>query len=158
MNSVHYSHQTDKWFTPEWLYKRLHEKFGFNHDPALRDKINWENDGLHTEWGTRTFCNPPYSQLEEWLAKGYREFKKGKLVVFLIPARTDTHGWHNYAMKSSEIWFVKGRIKFEGAKQGAPFPSCLVIFDPEIKSPHPIVKTMLMNQERRFQHDSEFAF
>ena len=32
---------------------------------------------------------------------------------------------------STEIRFIKGRLKFSGAKTSAPFPSMLVIFKPE---------------------------
>lgn len=130
MNKVHFSHETDRWFTPAGLYKKLNDEFHFNHDPALKERVDWSNSGLSTPWGTKTFCNPPYSNLADWLAKGYREYKSGKLVVFLIPSRTDTHAWHDYVMKASEVRLIKGRITFEGAEQGAPFPSCIVVFDP----------------------------
>ena len=54
---------------------------------------------------------------------------KGCTVVCLIPSRTDTIYWHRYAMKG-EIRFIKGRIKFVGAKDTAPFPNAIVIFRP----------------------------
>ena len=130
MNNVHFSSQTDRWFTPIWLYKLLDEEFSFDFDPALKSKVNWENNGLTVDWGKRTFCNPPYSDIDRWVAKAYREHSKGKTVVLLIPSRTDTRWWHDYCMKASEIRFIKGRITFEGAKAGAPFPSCLVVFGP----------------------------
>lgn len=47
----------------------------------------------------------------------------------LIPSRTDTKWWHEYVMKAKEIRFIKGRLKFSGHKNSAPFPSCIVIFD-----------------------------
>ena len=78
--------------------------------------------------GGRTFVNPPYSQIETWIKKGYEESQQDKLVVFLIPSRTDTRWWHEYVMKAAEIRFIKGRLKFEGGKHNAPFPSCVVIF------------------------------
>jgi site-specific DNA-methyltransferase (adenine-specific) len=49
-------------------------------------------------------------------------------VVMLIPSRTDTRWWHEYIMKASEIRFVRGRLKFGGAKYNAPFPSAIVVF------------------------------
>jgi hypothetical protein len=49
-------------------------------------------------------------------------------VVLLIPSRTDTVAWHEYVMKADDIRFIKGRLKFGGAKNGAPFPSAIVIF------------------------------
>lgn len=142
MDSVHFSSEKQTWCTPEWLYKKLDQEFHFDHDPALTTKVNWNNDGLRSDWGNRNFCNPPYSDLNAWISKGYREFQKGKLVVFLIPSRTDTASWHDYCMKASEIRFIRGRIVFEGAQNGAPFPSCIVIFDPQNKRNSPIFKSI----------------
>jgi len=47
----------------------------------------------------------------------------------LIPSRTDTKYWHDYIMKADEIRFIKGRLKFGNAKNSAPFPSCVVVFN-----------------------------
>jgi hypothetical protein len=128
VNRVLFSSQSPHWPTPVCLYADLDKEFQFNFDPCPLE--NSGVDGLETDWGTRTFCNPPYGhKVGRWLAKGYVESKKGKLIVFLIPSRTDTQWWHNYCMKAKEIRFIKGRLKFGGAKFNAPFPSALVIFD-----------------------------
>lgn len=50
------------------------------------------------------------------------------MVVMLIPARTDTSWFHEYIYKKAEVRFVKGRLKFGGAKYNAPFPNMVVIF------------------------------
>ncbi len=47
----------------------------------------------------------------------------------LIPARTDTKAFHEYIYGKAEIRFVRGRLKFGNAKNTAPFPSMVVIFD-----------------------------
>jgi len=49
-------------------------------------------------------------------------------VVLLIPARTDTTYFHDFIMNRAEIRFIKGRLKFGGGKDPAPFPSMLAIF------------------------------
>lgn len=75
------------------------------------------------------FCNPPYSQIEKWVAKAFYEGRKDDtIVVLLIPSRTDTRYFHNYIMHRSEIRFIKGRLKFGDQKNSAPFPSMVVIF------------------------------
>lgn len=75
------------------------------------------------------FCNPPYSEIAEWVRKCYEEsLKAGTLVVMLIPARTDTKYFHDYILHRSEIRFIKGRLKFGTEKYNAPFPSMIVIF------------------------------
>lgn len=46
----------------------------------------------------------------------------------LLPARTDTKWFHDHCYGKAEIRFIKGRLKFEGATQPAPFPSMVVIW------------------------------
>lgn len=46
----------------------------------------------------------------------------------LLPARTDTKWFHDYILGKAEIRFLKGRLKFGGANNSAPFPSMIVIF------------------------------
>ena len=104
----------------------LHQEFRFTFDPCPPDPLL---NGLKIEWGKRNFVNPPYGrEIGKWIKKGFEEWKKGKLVVFLIPSRTDTVWWHSYIMEASEIRFIKGRLKFGGSKNSAPFPSCVAIF------------------------------
>lgn len=52
----------------------------------------------------------------------------GGVVVLLIPARTDTIYFHEYIYNKAEIRFLKGRLKFGGSKNSAPFPSMVVVF------------------------------
>lgn len=77
------------------------------------------------------FCNPPYGRvIGLWVEKAYTESKKpDTLVVMLIPARTDTKWFHDYIYGKAEIRFIKGRLKFGGCKNAAPFPSMVVIFN-----------------------------
>jgi site-specific DNA-methyltransferase (adenine-specific) len=127
INRSLFSSASVHWATPKDLYDALDAEFHFNDDPCpLHGR-----GGLDREWGTRTYCNPPYGQeITKWCKKGYEESLKGKLVVMLIPSRTDTKWWHEYIMKASEIRFCKGRLKFGGSETGAPFPSAIVIFRP----------------------------
>ena len=132
-----WSSKTDQWATPQDFYDKLNEEFHFNLDPCA-DEFNHkceryftkEQDGLSQSWGGyRVFCNPPYSRISDWVRKAYYEsLKDNTLVCLLIPARTDTRYFHDYIYQRSEIRFVKGRIKFGDSKNGAPFPSMVVIF------------------------------
>jgi len=123
--AVHYSSLTDEWKTPESIYKQLDDEFHFDFDPC---PIGGKEDGLLIEWGSCSFVNPPYSKLKLWCKKAYEESLKGKVVVMLIPSRTDTVAWHEYCMKASEIRFIKGRLKFGNSTNSAPFPSAVIIF------------------------------
>ena len=75
------------------------------------------------------FVNPPFSkELPLWIKKGYEEsLKSNTIVVFLIPARTYTIAFHKYLYNKAEIRFIKGRIKFGGSINSAPFPSMICI-------------------------------
>ena len=48
-------------------------------------------------------------------------------MVCLVPARTDTARWFDYCAKG-EIRFIRGRLKFGGSKNAAPFPSAMIVF------------------------------
>lgn len=125
----------DKWSTPADFYNKLHEEFNFDYDPC---PIDWSpethDDALTIEWGERTFCNPPYSLTKKFIMKAYQEAQKGKLVVMLINALTDTLAFHEYIYNKQEIRFVKGRLRFVDKnidpKPSGPNgrPSMVVIF------------------------------
>ena len=116
------------WRTPQGVYDTLNEEFNFDFDPA---PVDYTVDGLTIPWGKRTFCNPPYGRyVGRWVKKGWDESQTGKLVVMLLASRTDTSWWHKYVMKG-EIRFIKGRLKFDGQDNSAPFPSAIVVFRPK---------------------------
>jgi phage N-6-adenine-methyltransferase len=126
--------KSDKWMTPKVLYNQLNERFAFDFDPCPIEWKPGDADGLVIEWGASSFCNPPYSETAKWIKKAAEEHKKGKRVVMLINAITDTKAFHEYIYKKPgvEIEFLKGRIKFEqpdGSVSGpSPKASMLVIF------------------------------
>lgn len=125
INRVVFSSASDEWATPTETYRALDAEFGFIDDAC---PFGGDRNGLMREWGSPCFVNPPYSDIEPWMEKAMLESKSGKTVVCLVPSRTCTRWWHNYAMKASEIRFIRGRLKFGNAKTGAPFQSCVVIF------------------------------
>ena len=77
--------------------------------------------------------NPPYGRkIGKWVKKAHDEVERGvPLVVCLLPARTDTKWFHDYIYGKAEIRFIRGRLKFGGSKNSAPFPSMIVIFRKE---------------------------
>jgi len=118
------------WATPKALYDELDKEFHFDFDPC---PLHSEHDGLNSVWGKVNFINPPYGrEIIKWVKKGYESSCSvmGITCVMLLPSRTDTRWWHDYCMKADEIRFIKGRLKFGDSKNSAPFPSCVVIFNP----------------------------
>jgi site-specific DNA-methyltransferase (adenine-specific) len=151
---VHHSTGKDDWETPIAFFAPLCEEFdirvdlaaneanhlcpqwfGPNHPKAnRRDTLALTADATYpTKWA---WCNPPYSRT---LQPAFVRFcATRRRVVMLLPARTDTFTFHHYIWNTAahrplpqiDVRFVKGRIKFVGAPDAAPFPSMVVIFRP----------------------------
>ena len=127
MNPVLFSSQSDHWSTPQHVFEGLDQEFHFDFDPC---PLMSKGDGRKLIWSGSVFCNPPYSRIGEFLRAGlyWLAEKKCSLIVFLLPARTDTSWFHEFCLNAEEIRFIKGRLKFGKAVNSAPFPSMVVIF------------------------------
>jgi phage N-6-adenine-methyltransferase len=134
-----FSSKTGEWSTPQSVFDELDKEFRFTLDPCANDSnhkcvqyFTKKNDGLCQQWeGNIVFVNPPYGrEISKWVKKSYlTNLQWGTTVVMLLPARTDTKWFHEYIYnKAKEIRFIKGRLKFGGCKNSAPFPSMVVIF------------------------------
>lgn len=143
------------WETPRPFFDRVNAQFGFNLDAAASADnalcpcyFTAEDDALVQEWRGCVWCNPPYGYgVVRWVKKAYEESERGNLVVMLIPARTETAWWHDYAMKAKEIRLIRGRLMFGSPDapahgHNAPFPSALLIFDRDGRSTSPRFTTM----------------
>ena len=136
--NVHFSSATNEWATPQDFFDKLNTQFDFNLDPCATAEnakckkfFTIEDNGLEQDWSKyRVFCNPPYGRgLKDWVRKAYEESKKGALVVMLLPARTDTSYWHDYVVGGgADVRYLRGRLKFGGSENSAPFPSALVMW------------------------------
>lgn len=138
MNKVLFSSQKMNWETPQELFDQLNELWHFQLDVAADadnakcGKFYTQSDnGLAQAWAGINWCNPPYGRgIVDWCRKAAEESGHGKITVMLIPARTDTFYFHEYC-KKHPITFLRGRLKFGGAQNSAPFPSMLVYFGAE---------------------------
>jgi site-specific DNA-methyltransferase (adenine-specific) len=152
MNKVHFSSESAEWSTPSDFFAKVEAEFGpFDLDPCAtaenakaRMWYDADDDGLSQSWVTvpahtsggdcltrSIWLNPVYGrEISKWILKAVYAFEIGvPLIVMLLPARTDTRWWHDYVIPyASEIRFIRGRLKFGGSKNSAPFPSALVIF------------------------------
>lgn len=133
-----FSSKSNEWSTPIDFFDKLNEEFHFTLDPcctkenAKCDKFyTIKENGLEQDWQNEiVFVNPPYGKDQKlWIKKSYEESQKeNTTVVMLIPARTDTIAFHEYIYGKAEIRFIKGRLKFGGSNNSAPFPSMVVIY------------------------------
>lgn len=121
MNNILFSKKSDNWRTPKIRYEAYMTNNYF--DPCPYES---NFDGLNIEWKEKNFVNPPYSQISKWVDKSIEENKKGKKVVLLIPARTDTKYFRKIVNYGAIIRFITGRLHFNNSNS-APFPSCYII-------------------------------
>lgn len=139
MNNVHFSSKKMDWATPQKLFTLWDSIYGpfvldvcaTKENTKCKMYFTPETDGLNHVWWGNCWMNPPYGrEISKWMKKAFEEVKEknANKVVCLVPARTDTYWWHDYVMPFKVI-FLQGRIKFEGAKYCAPFPSVLVIME-----------------------------
>lgn len=132
------------WDTPKELLQQLYKVVGtFDLDPCsptnnrrnapvrARTYFTMEDNGLALSWFGTVFINPPYGRaIVNWIAKARDEVNNGnaKMVISLVPARTDTKWWHNYIVGYADVFLLQGRLKFGKGGQSAPFPSALIIW------------------------------
>lgn len=139
MNSkAMYSSNSSEWETPQDLFDRLNSEFHFTLDAAATAEnakctrfFDIEIDGLKQFWdGDAVWCNPPYGRdVWKWVKRAFdTHWVNDNTIVMLLPARTDTRWFHRYIYGKAEIRFLRGRLKFSGSKNSAPFPSMIVIF------------------------------
>lgn len=89
--NVHFSSDSNEWYTPRELFDELDAEFHFTLDPCATQQsakcskfYTQEDDGLSKDWsGERVFMNPPYGrEIGKWVKKAV---ESDALVVMLIP-------------------------------------------------------------------------
>lgn len=128
----------DEWETPDSLFTAYDWEFAFSLDAAAQGhnaKLpTFATDGLVQSWsGERVWCNPPYSDIEPWIAKGAA--READVAVFLLPVRADTDWWHRYVQDpetgqvlADGLRLMRRRVRFVGARGSPSWASCLVIY------------------------------
>jgi phage N-6-adenine-methyltransferase len=131
---------TDLYETPMTFFRKMQRRYGpFDLDVcALPDNAKCvryftpEVDGLKQPWTGRCWCNPPYGKtIGLWIRKAFESSLAGATVVCLLPARVDARWWQDWVQPyAAKIEFIRGRLRFVGCKNSAPFPSAVVVFRP----------------------------
>lgn len=116
----------DRATTPE-VFDPLEERFAFTIDVAASERnrkverfYSIEHDGLAQSWaGERVWCNPPYSNIGEWVEKAWAE-RDAELIAMLLPAnRTEQRWWQDMVEPFRDrpgspltTEFFAGRLRF----------------------------------------------
>lgn len=108
-----------------------------------------DDDGLDQDWNGVIWCNPPYSNIGEWVEKAWHEMgvARARRVVMLLPANRTEQRWWQQAVEPQRdgkrrgditltVEFLPGRMRFDrpGAVIGPkgdrpPFGCCLLIWE-----------------------------
>lgn len=138
----------NEWGTPSWLFNWWNELYLFDVDAAANEENHkcskWFGPGgvaedaldpmlRWSDYGSRFWLNPPYGRgyLDKFLTKVDNELTDGIKVVMLLPVDTSTKWWHKHidhlVGEPGRIHFLTKRVKFDGANNGARFPSVIVV-------------------------------
>ena len=135
MNNQLFTSTTPEWYTPPEIIQSVIEVMGhIDLDPCspqtptipAGNHYTKEDDGLSQPWHGNVYMNPPYGrEISRWVDYLVEEYCAWNIeqAIALVPARTDTK-WFNFL--SGFPWCaVRGRLKFSGSKNSAPFPSAI---------------------------------
>lgn len=98
-------------------------------EQGARDPKPIALDALAQSWaGERVWCNPPYSDIEPWVAKAHGEWLLGtrprwggpEVIVMLVPANRTEQGWWQRQVEpylrerrsDFRVEFLPGRLRF----------------------------------------------
>ena len=135
----------DSRFTPPDFMESIYASFGkIDLDPCAHpsspvtasQKYIFANgdDGLRDAWsGEFVYVNPPFSDQLNWLRRAHEQWRLGNVatIACLVPARTDSTGFHETLRADADIYFLQGRLRFldlRGNAQPTPFSLMVVIF------------------------------
>lgn len=104
------------------------------------------DDGLVQSWAGRVWCNPPFSDIEPWVAKAWKESAHCPAIVMLLPASRTEQKWFQELVepyRDGRGWsvpevgltthFLPGRTRFghpsnrEGVGVGSPPFGCVLL-------------------------------
>jgi site-specific DNA-methyltransferase (adenine-specific) len=144
----------DDWSTPRDLFEAIERRHRlcFALDAACEEHNRMcvtgavDVDGLKADWSAfgPTWVNPPYSEVRAWMHKARNEGTRVP-VACLVPCRPSTRWWAESVHSphgetcAAFVDLLFGRVKFDGAPSGAPFPSAVVVYLPGWQGP-PVVR------------------
>jgi phage N-6-adenine-methyltransferase len=102
------------------------------------------DNGLEQSWADeRVWCNPPYSNIADWVDKAWEEWKRTLGIAMLLPANRCEQRWWQESVEPFRdqptspltVRFLPGRMRFDrpsaviGPKgDRPPFGCCLLVW------------------------------
>ena len=125
--------------TPDWILEALRKEWrDIALDPcsdaalstgATGAYVEGQADGLSCSWLDKTYANPPYGTLKDWLAKASAEATyRGKRIAMLCPVRTH-RVWYREALDGTQTAIELPGVVFKGYKAAFPAPLHLLCWN-----------------------------
>lgn len=116
------SSNTVHWATPTNLYNKFVEN-GYIDPCPLHSQTN----GLIYDFtNAKIYVNPPFKYLDTWVNWIIKQINNNCIVWLLMPSRTDTKYFAKIFPYVKDIYFFKGRLKYNDGKGVSPFPSMIL--------------------------------
>lgn len=133
------SSDTDEWATPPDFVRPLADAVnGFTLDPCsgaenspiAANQYTIQDDGLTQPWYGDVWCNPPYSDMEDWTDKVIEESTRGEtdVILYLCKGDSSTDWWHAAVEEATAVAMIDSRLSFGDDEDSAPFCSHVFIF------------------------------
>ena len=131
---------SEEWETPQALFDKWDKIYHFTLDAAASKEnakckkyFTKEDNALTQDWGDNVvWLNPPYNvdALFDFTKKVLSAAIRGATIVMLVPSKTDQEWFHllwNQIHLNVKFDWVRGRVKFVGAKNSATIPNVVII-------------------------------
>ena len=144
-----HSSKSVEWGTPQEFFDQYNKIYNFDLDVCATPELakckkffSPKDDGLSKDWKGKCWMNPPYGrEIKKWVKKANEEIINGnaEIIVALLPSRTGSGWFQDYVLFTDQkvrvqIEFIRGRLKFKGAENSAPFDSVIVIYKQEAQN------------------------
>lgn len=142
--------KTSEYRTPKWLFDMFNDRYKFDLDAAASKEnalckryctkespFQSENPEAIVDCQGAIFCNPPYDvksldSFADFIVRctklAYEE-RRHIVIVFLVPCKTDQDWWFQACQYCTELYFIKGRLKFSDTKDAAQQSHAVFVFD-----------------------------
>jgi phage N-6-adenine-methyltransferase len=124
------------WSTPHPIFDALHREFNFvvdlcaDPENAKLPRFLRRQTSLYEHWGGEgvAFLNPPFGrEIEKWTEKAWLTSEEGRIIVGIVPGRTNPPWWHEHVMKAAEIRFMPKKQRFDSPDDYRGVPSWGVV-------------------------------
>lgn len=116
----------DNWYTPQWIMDKFTHVFRLDPCAGKGDFVSAFNryyeNGLEKEWEGSVWLNPPFGEKRLQIVPWLEKFIAHGNGIAIVPNRTATDWWQEWAAGCDYLVFLKGKVKFiqEGQEGTSP--------------------------------------